>query len=911
VTLNSSHPSSRRDQILETLASKSLDEADAVSADPNANPVSPEQLIGGTPILDLSAYSLNPNVRILAKTEYLNPSGSIKDRIAQHMLSNAERTGRLKPGMTVVAATSGNTGSAIAMACALRGYEYIVITNEKTSKEKVDSMKAYGGEVLISPSGVPPDHPEHYQNIENRLCEENPDLYYGVDQYNNPFNAEAYEATLGPEIWKQTSGEVTHFIAGGSTGGTVSGTGRYLKSQNADVRVLMADPRGSVFWDHVVNGVAAEDVKVSKGWETEGVGKDSIPGCFDINVVDGMVRATDEHAFRTCREVASNDGLLIGGSSGLNLHAARVLSGQVEDGATIVTVLPDSGVKYLSKIYNDDWLGEMGVETTALCEEGQACGDLYWRPDIVDSAVAPAAAAKKAAKATEGDDLWSRESLEQEMNYLLEIAPQLVDYHVASVSGSERVHSRLQSPDELAATFLEAGAELELKENADPTDMDGIRRAVRAVMDNSVRSSHPLFLNQLYSGIDPVALAAEWLASTLNANVHTFEVAPVLTEIEKAVLAKTARMWLAPGSPAATPEHDGLIVPGGSLSNMYSMILARDRAEPDARNVGNSGKLVAFCSEQSHYSYRKAALVMGIGMDNMVKVKCDETGAMIAAELEKEVEAAKARGMTPFYAGTTAGSTVLGAFDDYHGAADVCERHGMWMHVDGAWGGAAALSADKRARYLDGFERADSFCWNPHKMLGLPLQCSIFVTKHEGALAKANGVQADYLFQPDKNNAGADLGDRTIQCGRKADALKIWLAWKYRGDDGFSDLVDRAFGLADAVERDVRARQEHDGSFVLAAEAQCANVGFWYVPPRLRPFDPATASANELTEIGFVAPKLKDRMQRAGDAMIGFQPIDSMNKPNFFRLVLPNPRHLSKDMLRDMLDRMDELGKDL
>ena len=181
----------------------------------------------------------------------------------------------------------------------------------------------------------------------------------------------------------------------------------------------------------------------------------------------------------------------------------------------------------------------------------------------------------------------------------------------------------------------------------------------------------------------------------------------------------------------------------------------------------------------------------------------------------------------------------------------------------------------------------------------------------EGALAKANGVQADYLFQPDKNNAGADLGDRTIQCGRKADALKIWLAWKARGDDGFSDLVDRAFGLAQTVEGFVREKQETDGSFVLAANAQCANVGFWYVPPRMRPFDPASATANELTEIGFVAPKLKDRMQREGDAMIGFQPIDSMNKPNFFRLVLPNPRHLSKDNLHDMLERMDELGKDL
>ena len=267
--------------------------------------------------------------------------------------------------MKVVAATSGNTGAAIAMACALRGYDYIVITNEKTSKEKVDAMRAYGGEVQVSPSGVAPDHPDHYQNIENRLVAENPATYYGVDQYNNPYNTEAYEVTLGPEIWHQTSGAVTHFVAGGSTGGTVSGTGRYLKSQNPEMRVVMADPHGSVFWDHIVNGVPADDVKVSKSWEMEGVGKDSIPGAFDVNVIDGIVRGNDEDAFAMCREVAANDGLLLGGSAGLNLHAARVLSGEVDDGSVIVTVFPDNGVKYLSKIFNDSWLESKGLEAAA------------------------------------------------------------------------------------------------------------------------------------------------------------------------------------------------------------------------------------------------------------------------------------------------------------------------------------------------------------------------------------------------------------------------------------------------------------------------------------------------------------------------------------------------------------------
>ena len=657
------------------MLTQSFDEDHVVIDNPSidSEPVSPDQLIGGTPLLDLSAYSLNPSVRILAKCEYLNPSGSIKDRIAQHMINQAERSGQLKPGMTVVAATSGNTGAAIAMACALRGYDYIVITNEKTSKEKVDAMRAYGGEVMVSPSGVPPDHPDHYQNIENKLCEENPGKYYGVDQYNNPYNADAYEATLGPEIWKQTAGSVTHFVAGGSTGGTVSGTGRFLKSQNSDVRVVMADPRGSVFWDHFVNGVPEDEVKVSQGWETEGVGKDSIPGCLDIDVVDGMVRATDEHAFRTCREVAANDGLLIGGSAGLNLHATRVLSGEVEDGSVIVTVFPDSGVKYLTKIYNDDWMTDKGVELTALCEKGQASADVHWRPEIASADDRAGEAAKRAEAALQGDNLYG-DTFEAEMQYLLDIAPKLVDYHRDSVGGEKRVHSRLQSPEELAATFDEAGAPLDLAGATTPGDLEEINRAVHAVMDNSVRSSHPLFLNQLYAGVDPVALAGEWLASVLNANVHTFEVAPVLTEIEKAVLAKTARMWQGTGSKAETPPHDGLIVPGGSLANMYSMILARDRAEPESRTKGSSGKLVAFCSEQSHYSYRKSAMVMGLGMDNMVKVKCDERGAMIPEELEKEILAAKERGMVPFYAGTTAGSTVLGAFDDFEGCADACAR---------------------------------------------------------------------------------------------------------------------------------------------------------------------------------------------------------------------------------------------
>ena len=208
---------------------------------------------------------------------------------------------------------------------------------------------------------------------------------------------------------------------------------------------------------------------------------------------------------------------------------------------------------------------------------------------------------------------------------------------------------------------------------------------------------------------------------------------------------------------------------------------------------------------------------------------------------------------------------------------------------------------------MNGAERSDSFSWNPHKMLGIPLQCSVFVCKHAGSLSKANSARAEYLFQPDKNNSGADLGDRTIQCGRKSDAMKLWLAWKLRGDEGFAKCIDRSFHLAKFVQLEV---ENSDGKFILVQPAQCSNIGFWYVPPRLRPFDRNTATKEDWAELGYVAPKIKDAMQGAGDAMIGFQPIASMGYVNFFRLVLPNPRHITEMDLRAMLDRMDVYGQE-
>eukprot|EP00039_Didymoeca_costata_P027290 m.18096 g.18096 ORF g.18096 m.18096 type:complete len:885 (-) comp6199_c0_seq1:21-2675(-) len=853
-------------------------------------PVVPQQLIGGTPLIDLSRFSVNPKVKIYGKCEYLNPSGSIKDRIAREILTRAIENGELKKGMTVVAATSGNTGSAIAMACALRGFQYIVITNKKTSKEKIDSMRAYGGEVIVAPCGVPANHPDHYQNVEATMCAKNPN-YYSVNQYNNPYNADAYEKTLGPEIWSQTKGEVTHFVAGGSTGGTITGTGRYLKSVDPTIKIVLADPKGSCLWDHFVNDVPEDQLKPGS-WEVEGVGKDSIPGNFDSTVVDGAVQGDDQSSFRMVRMVAESSGILLGGSSGLNLHSARVLSGNIEEG-TIVTVLCDSGIKYLSKIYNQQWLDERKLDAPL---KDVSEYPLYWKNGCADP-----------SEEDENDNLWSRDDDEKELRFLEEMSTHMVEFHRNSIRATEPV-SQYNTPDNLHKEFAEMGFALDLDAKNEPASIELLTRGLNAVVNSSVRSAHPMFMNQLYGGVDPVALAGEWASSCLNNNVHTFEVAPILTEIERATLAKVASLWLGKAEDGSVPAHDGLFVPGGSIANLYSMILARERAIPGSKRTGMPANYVGFCGEQSHYSHMKCAHMIGLGMDNMIKVACDESGAILPSALEKAIAVAKADGKIPFYLGTTAGTTVLGAFDPYEELADICSKDNIWMHIDGAWGGAVILS-NKHKGLMKGADRADSFCWNPHKMLGLPLQCSLVLAKVPGSFMAANSYKADYLFQPDKNNSHADLGDRTIQCGRKSDALKLWLAWKYRGDAGWEELIDHCFALTKFVEQEVE--NDTTGAFVLATPAQCCNVGFWYVPPRLRPFNKEKATPEQFLELSKVAPKLKDRMQRKGDAMIGFQPVPALNLPNFFRLVLPNARHNSERKLRALLKRMDALGADL
>ena len=490
-------------------------------------------------------------------------------------------------------------------------------------------------------------------------------------------------------------------------------------------------------------------------------------------------------------------------------------------------------------------------------------------------------------------------------SFLEDVTATLVEY-VMGGPDSKKPVVKLKSPAELDGAFSSVGVSLELGDGDAPTPLAALHRALEVTLDLSVRTHHPLFLNQLYSQADPVAIAADWSVVAANTNVHTFEVAPVFTVVERHVLDKMARC--VGGSFARA--HEGLFVPGGSIANIYSMHLARARAVPNINKTGLAGgpRLVAFTSAQAHYSYKKAASLIGLGYDNLVAVECDECGAMVPEALARAVQEALAAGALPFFVGATAGTTVTGAFDPFDAIADVAARHGMWMHIDGSWGAAALLSSDPTVQALmAGAGRADSLTWNAHKLMGAPQQCSTFlVSGPPGQLAACNGTSAAYLFQPDKLYAEYDLGDKTIQCGRRADAFKLWLAWRALGDEGWAARVDHCLALAKHFENKVRSSC---GKFVMAKPRTYTNVCFWYVPSAMRPWDPATADEQARSKMARVAVGIKAEMQRRGLAMIGFQPLG--NLPNFFRIVFPSCINTTMADVEQLLAVMEEIGEGL
>jgi len=312
------------------------------------------ETIGWTPLVRLRRVVDGARTPVFAKVEFFNPGGSVKDRIGLAMIEAAEREGRLAPGGTIIEGTSGNTGVGLAIAAALKGYRCIFTMPDKMSQEKVRLLKAFGAEVIITPTAVPPDHPDNYVQVARRIVAETPGAIL-ADQFYNPVNPQAHYETTGPEIWEQTGGRITHLVASAGTGGTVSGAGKYLKERNGAIRVIAGDPAGSIFAHYHATGEKVEGAP----YKVEGIGNDKLPTTLWFDVIDEFHTIGDREAFHMARRLTREEGLFAGGSSGLIAHLACRVAREVDDpDALVVCILPDTGERYLSKIYNDEWLRE-------------------------------------------------------------------------------------------------------------------------------------------------------------------------------------------------------------------------------------------------------------------------------------------------------------------------------------------------------------------------------------------------------------------------------------------------------------------------------------------------------------------------------------------------------------------------
>jgi cystathionine beta-synthase len=315
------------------------------------------ETIGQTPLVRLNSVTGDLSCTVLAKVEFFNPGGSVKDRIGPTIIEDAEQQGLLKPGGTIVEATSGNTGVGLAIAAAIKGYRCIFVMPDKMSQEKILLLRAFGARVVVTPTAVEPEDPRSYYSVAQRLVEETPNAIL-ANQYHNPINPETHYETTGPEIWQQTAGNVTHFVAGMGTGGTITGVGRYLKEQNNGVQIVGVDPLGSILYELHRSG----QVTKAQSYKVEGIGEDFLPSTTDLSIIDHIVQVNDRESLIMTRRLVREEGIFCGGSCGAAVVGALKYAREKQLGPddVMVVILPDSGSRYLSKVFDDDWMRENG-----------------------------------------------------------------------------------------------------------------------------------------------------------------------------------------------------------------------------------------------------------------------------------------------------------------------------------------------------------------------------------------------------------------------------------------------------------------------------------------------------------------------------------------------------------------------
>lgn len=430
---------------------------------------------------------------------------------------------------------------------------------------------------------------------------------------------------------------------------------------------------------------------------------------------------------------------------------------------------------------------------------------------------------------------------------------------------------------------------LELELPAEGRGLGSVLEIARKTLHFSVRTGHPRFVNQLFGGSDPAAIVGEWITALSNTSMYTYEAAPVGTVVEVALIKRLCDL-------VGFPEGEGVFAPGGSISNLMSVLSARQRAFPHVKQHGlrEGERPVMFASAESHYSIPRAGIVCGLGHDATISVPVDEVGRMRVDELERLIEEQKRAGRAPFYVAATAGTTVAGAFDPIGEIAAVARRHGLWLHIDGSYGGSALLSK-KYSGLLAGSELADSMTWNPHKMMGIPLASSATLMREPGHLEAALAMNADYLLHGDSDPQW-NLGDRSLQCGRRVDALKLWFAWQVHGDIGFERRVD---GLFDQAQKFRQLLAERPG-FRLIRDQEGPNVCFRYLPPDQR--DAPAAEWPRLEQEATI--RIRSELAREGSFLINYASLDGAAT---FRLVASNPNTTDSD-LTALLDAIESKG---